>query len=226
MNVLNHIAIIPDGNRRWARERGLPPYMGHFYGMKKFYEVVKWWLSKDIKIASFYMLSYENLLNRPKEELENLFKFFDKELEDTLNKKNDFLRIIEENEVKVRFVGLLDKLPKNIFEKINKLMDLTKDFNKRILNLLIVYSGRIEILNAIKNMKRFDEEEFRNNLWVKEDVDLIIRTGGYSRLSNLLIYQSAYAELYVINKYWPDITEEDLERAVEWYSNVSRNFGR
>jgi len=226
MNVLNHIAIIPDGNRRWARERGLPLYMGHFYGIKKFYEAVKWWLSKDIKIASFYMLSYENLLNRPKEELENLFKFFDKELENTLNKKNDFLRIIEEKGVKVRFVGLLDKLPKNIFEKINKLMDLTKDFNKRVLNLLIAYGGRIEIINAIKNMKRFDEEEFRNNLWVKEDVDLIIRTGGFSRLSNLLIYQSAYAELYVINKYWPDITEEDLEKAVEWYSNVSRNFGR
>ncbi|RDD52706.1 di-trans,poly-cis-decaprenylcistransferase [Nanoarchaeota archaeon NZ13-N] len=226
MNVLNHIAIIPDGNRRWAKERGLPSYMGHFYGMKKFYEVVKWWLSKDIRIVSFYMLSYENLLNRPKGELENLFKFFDKELGDTINRKNDFLEILEEKEVKVRFVGLLDKLPKNIFEKINKLMDITKDFNRRVLNLLIAYGGRIEIINAIRNMKRFDEEEFRNNLWVREDVDLIIRTGGYSRLSNLLIYQSAYAELYVINKYWPAITEEDLDKAIEWYSNVSRNFGR
>ncbi|RIB35618.1 MAG: di-trans,poly-cis-decaprenylcistransferase [Candidatus Nanoclepta minutus] len=226
MNVLNHIAIIPDGNRRWAKERGLPSYMGHFYGMKKFYEVVKWWLSKDIRIVSFYMLSYENLLNRPKGELENLFKFFDKELGDTINRKNDFLEILEEKEVKVRFVGLLDKLPKNIFEKINKLMDITKDFNRRVLNLLIAYGGRIEIINAIRNMKRFDEEEFRNNLWVKEDVDLIIRTGGYSRLSNLLIYQSAYAELYVINKYWPAITEEDLDKAIEWYSNVIRNFGR
>jgi len=226
MNVLNHIAIIPDGNRRWAMERGLPPYMGHFYGIRKFYEVVNWWLSKNIKIASFYLLSYENLLNRSKEELENLFGFFNKELEDTLNKKNDFLRIIEEKEVKVRFVGLLHKLPKNILEKINKLMDLTKDFNKRVLNLLIAYSGRVEILNAIKNMKRFDEEEFRNNLWVKEDVDLIIRTGGYSRLSNLLIYQSAYAELYVINKYWPDISEKDLDKAIEWYNNINRNFGR
>jgi len=220
------MAIIPDGNRRWAKERGLPSYVGHFYGIKKFYEVVNWWLEKNIRIASFYLLSYENLLNRSEFELKKLFSYLNKELKNTIDRKNNFLKILEENEVKVRFVGLLDKLPKKIVEKINRLMDLTKDFNKRVLNLLIAYSGRIEILNAIRNMKKFDEEEFRNNLWVKEDVDLIIRTGGYSRLSNLLIYQSAYAELYVINKYWPDITREDLDKAIEWYNNVSRNFGR
>jgi len=228
MNILNHFAIIPDGNRRWARERGLPSYMGHYYGVKKAEEILDWWLSTNIKELSFYTLSYENFLSRSKIELNFLFKLLDKYLTDIIKGKNEIFNKIIKNGVRIKFVGLLEKLPKKLYDKVKKVMEMTKDNSKKIMNFLLIYSGRLEILNAIKNIKnldKLDEEEFRNNLWVKNDVDLIIRTGGFSRLSNLLIYQSAYAEIYIINKYWPDVTIEDMEKAIEWFKNVKRNFG-
>ena len=228
MNKLNHLAIVPDGNRRWAKERGLPSYLGHYYGIKKVEEALDWWVESDIKEISFYTLSYENFVNRPKIELNFLLRLLDRYLTSIVKGKNKIYKKLIDMGVKIRFVGLLEKLPKKILDKINKVMEMTKENNKKTINFLLIYSGRIEILNAIKNLRnidKLDEEEFKNHLWVKNDVDLVIRTGGFSRLSNLLLYQTAYAEFYVLNKYWPDITREDMEKAVEWFRNVKRNFG-
>ena len=227
MGGLKHLAIIPDGNRRWAKKHSLPPWEGHRRGLEKLKEVINWWLKTDIKELSIYTLSYENFKNRSKIELKYLFKL----IESQISTKNGYIASLIEKGVRIRFVGLIHLLPKRIYEKLKEIMRKSKNNKGKILNFLIVYGGRLEIARAIsllikKNISKITVNTIKRCLWVPSDVDLIIRTGGYSRLSNLLLYQSAYAEIYVINKLWPEIALEDIEKAVNWFYNVQRNFGR
>ena len=227
MGGLKHLAIIPDGNRRWAKKHSLPPWEGHRRGLEKLKEVINWWLKTDIKELSIYTLSYENFKNRSKIELKYLFKL----IESQLSAKNGYIASLIEKGVRIRFAGLIHLLPKRIYEKLKEIMKKSKNNKGKILNFLIVYGGRLEIARAIsllikKNISKITINTIKKYLWVPSDVDLIIRTGGYARLSNLLLYQSAYAEIYILNKLWPEITLEDMEKAVNWFYNVQRNFGR
>ncbi|MEM0476432.1 MAG: polyprenyl diphosphate synthase [Candidatus Aenigmatarchaeota archaeon] len=230
MLLPNHIGIIPDGNRRWARKRGLAPYMGHWYGTKKLEEICKFIFELGIKKLSIYALSTENLKNRKEEEINELFKIFKTYFRKWL--KGEF-KEIDLYEVKINFFGNFFILPKSLVKLMKKIMQKTSKYNKRILNILIAYGGTYEILRAVKEMikrkvkiEKIDEKEIKKYLFVKDDVDLIIRTGGYSRLSNFLPLQSTYSEIYVTRKLWPDITKKDILDAIKWYTRIQRNFGK
>jgi len=220
-----HLGIIPDGNRRWAKKRGLEPWKGHIYGAKKIEEVLKWCFELGIKKVSFYLLSYENMMKRSKKELENIFKLLENYLE-----KWEKEKLYEKYEVRINFLGNFRKIPKSLVKLMLRVSRKSLKFSKRILNFLIGYSGTYDIVQAvkkmIKNRVKITEKNLKNFLLVDDDVDLIIRTGGYSRLSNFLPLQSSYAEIYVLNKYWPDITKKDLIKALNWYKKVQRNFGK
>lgn len=230
MLLPNHIGIIPDGNRRWAKKRGFAPHIGHWYGAKKLEEIIKYIFELGVKKISVYTLSTENLKNRSKEEINELFKIFKTYFDRWL--KGEF-KEIELYEVKINFFGNFVSLPKSLVKLMRKIMKKTSKYNRRILNILIAYGGTYEILHAIKEIikrnikiEKIDENEIKKYLLVKDDVDLIIRTGGYSRLSNFLPLQSTYAEIYVINKLWPEITKKDILNAIKWYRKIQRNFGK
>lgn len=230
MLLPNHIGIIPDGNRRWAKIRGLNPYVGHWVGAKKLEEILKYLFKLGIKKISVYALSTENLKNRDRKEIKELFKIFGYYFKRWLNGE---FKEIELYEVKINFCGNLLTLPKSLVRLMKKIMEKTSKYNERILNVLIAYGGTYEVLRALKEIikrrvkiERINEKEIRNFLLVKDDVDLIVRTGGYSRLSNFLPLQSTYAEIYVINKLWPDVNKLDFLKAIKWYNKIQRNFGR
>jgi tritrans,polycis-undecaprenyl-diphosphate synthase [geranylgeranyl-diphosphate specific] len=220
-----HLGVIPDGNRRWAEKRGLEHWKGYIYGAKKVEKFLKWCLELGIKKVSFYLLSYENVMKRRKKELECIFKLLEEYLE-----KWEKEKLYEKYEVRINFLGNFRKIPKKIVKLMLKISRKSLKFSKRILNFLIGYSGTYDILQAvkkmIKNKIKIDEKNLKKHLLVSDDVDLIIRTGGFSRLSNFLPLQSSYAEIYVLKKYWPDITKKDLIKAIDWYKKQKRNFGR
>jgi len=225
--MLNHLAVIPDGNRRWAKKNNKSYSSGYREGVNRVKDLLEWWVDTDIKILSLYVLSYENFKNRSDSEINTVLKYLNEVLDEIINKQEKYSTKLHDHEVKIRFVGLITKLPKKTVEKMKKVMEMTKDYKNKVLNLLVVYGGRIELLNAVNRILKSKKpaKNIKNYLWVKDDVDLIIRTGGFHRLSNLLLYQSAYAELYVLDKLWPEITKDDLNKAVKWFYSVKRNFG-
>jgi tritrans,polycis-undecaprenyl-diphosphate synthase [geranylgeranyl-diphosphate specific] len=235
MNLVlpNHLGIIIDGNRRWARARGLPPWEGHRAGAKKLNEFLNWCLEVGIPQVSIYTLSTENL-NRPKEELEHLFKLLEEYVDGLLNDKKKFA-LLEKYEVKVRFVGELNRLPKKLIKLMGKLMEKTAKYQKRVLNFLVAYGGKSEIVNAVKKLAEeiikhgkieITEKDIEKHLYVPQPLDLVIRTGGYQRLSNFLLWQASYAEIYVTKTLWPDFSKKEFMKALRWYSQQKRNFGR
>lgn len=230
LQVPNHLAVILDGNRRWAKARGLPPWEGHKAGAKTFENFINWCLELGIPKISVYTLSTENL-NRPKKELEEIFKILYEYVEKLSNEK---FSLLEKYEVKVRFIGDLSRLPPKLVKTMGKLMAKTSKFQKKVLNFLVAYGGRYEILQAAKKLAEkmikfgrveITEKDFEESLYVQDPVDLIIRTGGYSRLSNLLLWQSSYAELIVLKKFWPDFTKRDLISCIKKYNKTQRNLG-
>lgn len=225
MTIPYHLGIIADGNRRWARERNLPTFEGHKKGLEKILETIIWCKNKGVKVLSLFLFSTENW-NRSKEEIDYLMKLFKK----TLSKKN-FQKFNKEN-IKVKVIGLKEKLPKEIQEKIKEIEKLTQNNQGMILNLAISYGGRAEIVSAVKNIirkkipaEKITEETISQNLWAP-DLDLLIRTGKEQRISNFMLWQLAYSELYFLNKYWPDFTEEDLNQALQDFANRKRRFGQ
>ncbi len=230
MEVPNHLAIIPDGNRRWARERGVLDWMGHREGAEKFEEFLNWCLELGVTQVSAYVLSTENL-NRPKKEVDEIFRLFYGFLRKWEKEKS----IFDKYEINVRFVGDLSRLPPKLIKLMDKIMMKTAKYQKRALNTLIAYGGRLELTETIKKIAEkaietgrveITEREVTKNLSVPEPVDLVIRTGGLSRLSNLLLWQAAYAEIYVTDTLWPNFTKRELIKAIEWYNSVQRNFGK
>jgi len=230
MLIPEHVGIIPDGNRRWAKKRGLAPYVGHWYGAKNFEKILRFLLKIGVKKVSIYALSTENLKNRSEREIKELFKIF----KYYFNRWNSGeFKELYEYEVRVNFFGNFYILPKSLVKLMRKIMQKTRNHKNRVLNILIAYGGTYEILNLIKkavrrriDIKKIDENFIKKNLFVKDDVDLIIRTGGYSRLSNFLPLQSTYAEIYVTKKLWPEITERDVLNAIKWFNKIQRNFGK
>ncbi|WP_448524252.1 polyprenyl diphosphate synthase [Pseudothermotoga sp.] len=219
-----HVAIIMDGNGRWAQRRGLPRIEGHRRGALKAEKVVEWAAELSIKYVTFYTFSTENW-KRPREEVEYLFSLLVKLLRQKLEK------MIEEG-VRIRFAGVIEELPKEVANFCRECEEKTKQNNKIHAILALNYGGRREIVDAfnkaIENgVKRLDETQFRNWLYLPDvpDPDLVIRTSGEMRISNFLLWQIAYSELYFARVLWPDFTKQDFLRAIEDYERRQRRFG-
>jgi len=223
-NIPNHLGIILDGNRRWAKEKGLPALEGHRRGREVTKKVVKWVKDKGIKILTLFVFSTENW-KRTKKEVDFLMNL----LEQTFNEKG--IGELNKDWIKIKIIGQKEKLPASLQKKINDIEKKTENNKKMILNFALSYGGRAEIIDAVKNIikkgispDKINEEVIKRNLWTS-DVDLIIRTGKEQRISNFLIWQAAYSELYFSQKYWPEFTEKDLEEALKEYARRQRRFG-
>jgi len=230
MIIPNHLAIILDGNRRWAAKHNLEPWEGHYHGAEKFEKFLEWCTDLNIPQVSAYVLSTENL-NRPDKEVKALFDLFKKELEKMENEKISFL---DKYEIKMKFVGDLTRLPMGLRKVMGNIMKKTEKYNKRVFNLLVAYGGKFELTNAVKMIAKkamekgvitVSQKTIEKNLLIKDEVDLVVRTGGAQRLSNFLPWQTAYAEMIVLKKLWPDFTKKDLIRCIEEYSRRQRRFG-
>lgn len=223
-----HLGIIIDGNRRWARKRGLLTLEGHRRGLDKVGKVGEWCRKRGIKILTLYIFSTENW-NRSKKEVSYLMKLFAR----ALSKKK--IEELLQKGIKLQVIGQKERLPQFLQKKIKEAERLTKNNKEGILNLAISYGGRSEIISAVKNIiekkipaQKITEDLISKNLWTTglPYPDLIIRTGGEQRLSNFLTWQSAYSEFYFTKKYWPEFTEKDLNRALNGYGHRQRRFGR
>lgn len=229
--VPNHVAVILDGNRRWAQKHNLRYWDGHRRGSENFEKFLDWCLELNIPQISAYILSSENL-NRPKREVIEILRLLKIQLDKFETEKASLL---DKYEIRVRFCGDFKKLPPDLVNVMKRIMKKTEKYSKRALNLLIAYGGRFELTNVIKKMVetavksgriRITKKTIEENLLVSGDVDLVIRTGGFSRLSNLLPWQTTYAEIYVTETLWPDFTKKELMKAIKWFNKVKRNFGR
>jgi len=227
-----HIAVIPDGNRRYARKYGLSLVEAYRRGVEKVRKFATWVLEyRDIRHMTFFALSTENL-QRSKMELEVLFKIFKNEIRRTQEDP-----IIHENRIKVRFIGDRSLLPRDLVEEMERLEDITSSYGDYDLTLALGYGGRAEIVRCIKRimggevrLETIDEGSLFKCLdtsYLKHpEPDVLIRTGGEKRVSNFLLYQTAYSELFFLDKYWPEIEREDLRLVLEEYATRQRRFGR
>ena len=216
-----HLAIIIDGNRRWAKERGLASFRGHKAGFDNVERIADACLERGIKILTIYCFSNENW-NRSKPEVAYLMKV----LELGLGKHT---KKCIKDDIRLLIIGQKERLSKSLQKKIENSEQITKNNKKSILNLAISYGGRAEIVRAVSRIRgEITEKSISDNLWTagQADPDFIIRTGGERRLSGFLTWQSIYSELYFTAKYWPDFTPKDLDLALENYSKRKRRFGK
>lgn len=224
-----HVAIIPDGNRRWARERGLPVFDGHRRGFDRALEIIKKAREINIKILTLWAFSTHNW-KRSKEEVNNLMNLYgimiDKNLKQALKEKT---RIVH--------LGRKDRIDKDLREKMINAEEKTKNFNRHYLCIGLDFEGRDEIIRAIKRMlanrnlkQKIDEEGFNQFLDTKvlpyPDVDLVIRTSGEQRTSGFMIWQAAFSEYIFYNKFFPDFSPDDFEKCIKEYQKRQRRFGK
>lgn len=231
INLPSHVAIVPDGNRRWAKERQLPALEGHRRGAQAMHTVVEHLIARGIKYLTVWGFSTDNW-RRSDSEVNNLFHLLAAWIEtDTpwLNSRG----------VRLRHIGRLQELPQDLQLAINKAMEVTSDNTGMTLTLAFNYSGRAEIVDAVRRLidagipshgippREIDENFFSRYLDTDgmPDVDLVIRTAGESRLSNFLLWQTAHSEYYFTRVLWPDFAREDLDRALLAYSERQRRFG-
>jgi len=223
-NQLNHLALIIDGNRRWAKIRNLKPWEGHRAGAENVDKLLEWCLELNIKEVTIYTLSTENL-KRDKTELGFLFKLFKEWFRKFENDKR-----VKENRVRIKFIGNLSLVPKGIKNLAERIEKETSKYNNFRLNFCFAYGGRLELLeafNKLKNKKgKINEKDITKNLWLPSEPDLIIRTGNRERTSNFLPWQSIYSEWIFLKKLWPDFTKKDLLECIKEFSLRKRNFGK
>lgn len=227
VNIPVHVAIIMDGNGRWAKKRGLPRFFGHRKGVDSVRKIVRASAEFGIKYLTLYVFSSENW-ERPQSEINKLMKL----LEQLLIKEEPELN---KNNVRVRAIGQIERLPQKVQDSLNYMINKTKDNTGLVLVLALSYGGRNEIIDAIKKIARekkdfavLTSEEFRNYLYdsLLPDPDLLIRTAGEMRISNYLLWQSAYTEFYFTEVLWPDFDKKELLAAIEDYSQRKRRFGK
>lgn len=225
-----HVAIIMDGNGRWAKRKGFPKIAGHRAGAKSVEEIIKAAREAGIEILTLYTFSTENW-KRPKKEVDSLMKL----LEAYLDKETEK---IAKKGIRVRAIGRIEGLPEGVRDKIKKIENRTKDNKGLLLNLALNYGGRPEITDAAKKIAEevkagklspedISEEVFEKYLYTKDipDPDLLIRTSGEMRLSNFLLWQLSYSEIYVTDTLWPDFRKKDLEKAIIEYQKRERRYG-
>lgn len=223
---LDHIAIIMDGNGRWAQDKGMDRIFGHKEGANSAKKIIEACSDLNINYLTLYAFSTENW-NRPQFEVDSLMSLLSAML------KNE-IKELERNNIVFNVVGRVEDLPKSVQNIISDVIDRTKYNTGLILSLALSYGGRQEIIDAVnkiivsKKSEIIDEEIVKNNLYCPEipDPDLIIRTAGEYRLSNFLLWQSAYAELFVSQKNWPDFKKKDLMEALKDFENRDRTFGK
>ena len=221
-----HLAIIMDGNGRWARSRSLPRLAGHRAGTENIRRILESCVEHGIKILTLYAFSTENW-GRPNAEVRGIMRI----LEQTIDRE---LPELHQNGVQLRHIGRLEGISEELGRRVREAIELTKYNDRIILNVAFNYGGRAEILDAVRRIvesgvdpDRLDEDLFGQYLYTAglPDPDLIIRTAGELRISNFLIWQSAYAEYYATPTYWPDFNKEELDRALLEYSRRERRFG-
>lgn len=223
LKIPNHVAIILDGNGRWAKEQGKKRTEGHKEGFNNLKKLSKYVLNKGTKTLSVFAFSTENF-SRPKEEVDFLMNLF---LEGF---KKDSKYFQKEN-IKVVFSGRKEPLSENVLKAMNDLAEMTKDNTLGTLNICLNYGGRAEIIDATKkiindNIKEIDEEVFKKYLYNDlPDIDFMIRTSGELRISNFMLWQLSYAELYFPKCYFPDFNELEYDKALLEYNNRKRRFG-
>ena len=223
---LNHIAIIMDGNGRWAQDKGMDRIFGHKEGANSAKKIIEACSDLNINYLTLYAFSTENW-NRPQFEVDSLMSLLSAML------KNE-IKELERNNIVFNVVGRVEDLPKSVQNIISDVIDRTKHNTGLVLSLALSYGGRQEIIDAVnkiivsKKSEIINEEIVKNNLYCPEipDPDLIIRTAGEHRLSNFLLWQSAYAELFVSKKNWPDFKKKDLMEALKDFENRDRTFGK
>lgn len=229
---LKHLGVIMDGNRRWAKKNGLKPWLGHRKGVEPVRETVRFCLANNIPFLTLYVFSLENL-QRPQEELSYLFDVLATEI------ASKELHDLCKNGVRVNFIGDREKFPVQLHDVIQDLEQKTINGAALTLNLLFCYGGQQEIISGIKafahdykngttTLEELTPQTFKNYLWSNNSPapELVIRTGGDHRLSNFLLFQAAYSELYFLDCYWPEIEQTDLADAVRYYIGCKRNFGK
>ncbi|MAP58664.1 MAG: di-trans,poly-cis-decaprenylcistransferase [Euryarchaeota archaeon] len=229
---VEHLAIIMDGNRRFAWRSNIATGLGHRIGKQKLEKVLDWVLELKIPWLTVYALSTENL-SRPKKELDLLFKLYDEGLRDIANDPR-----IHENKVKVQVIGRRELLPKLVTDAIDYAENKTEGYDEFVFTVCLAYGSREEMLNAIQSiaeehaagdlpLSEIDEKAVSQRLYTGEmpDPDLVIRTSGEERISNFLLWQMAYSELYFTDVYWPSFQKKDLLRAVKTFQERKRRYG-
>ena len=221
---LQHIAFIMDGNGRWAERRGMPRRFGHRYGAEAFRRVVRYCGDIGIKYVTVYAFSTENW-SRPEKEVQSIMKLLDKYLDECG-------KSVEDYDIRMKFIGDISKLAPELAQKAQKLEEISKD-NKLTLCLAINYGGKDEIVNACNKLiasgkSNITADDIASELYTADipDPDLIVRTAGEMRLSNFLMWQSAYSEFYFTDTLWPDMTQADIDKAVEAFYNRQRRYGK
>lgn len=229
--VPTHIGIIMDGNRRWAKEKGLIPQMGHKEGAENLKKVARACDEMGIRYLTVFAFSTENW-KRSKEEVDYLMNLL-------LTQAKAFTKSANKRNYRLQLAGDINGLSKELQEEIHRIEEETKNNQGLTINIALNYGGRPEIVDSAKQIAKdvldhkisvedISDELLSSHMWLKNspDPDLIVRTGGEMRLSGFLLWQSAYAEFYFTNAYWPDFDEKELEKAVQEYSNRKRNFGK
>jgi len=230
-NIPKHVAIIMDGNGRWAKKQGLMRAFGHENGTKSVRVVVETAAKLGIENLTLYAFSTENW-NRPKLEVDTLMKLL-------INSLKNELKTLQDNDIKLHTIGNLEKLPKSAQKELLEVIKKTENNSRMTLTLALSYGSREELISAIRNISSkvknniisidaIDESIINQHLYTQNlpDVDLLIRTSGEHRISNFLLWQIAYAELYFTDILWPDFTEQDLYEAIISYQKRERRFGK
>jgi len=225
LKIPQHVAIIVDGNGRWAKERGLPRIKGHDAGFNNLRELARYIMSRGVKVLSLYVFSTENF-KRAQEEVGHLMELF------VLFYKRELKTFMTEN-IKVVFSGRDAPLPKSVIEARDELVEATKNNTGGIINFCMNYGGRAEIMDAVKKIAKsgvdvdsLSDEDFRHYLYQDlPDIDLMIRTSGELRLSNFLLWQNSYAEFYFPKTKFPDFKAADFDQAIIEYTSRDRRFG-
>ena len=230
---VNHLAIIMDGNRRFAWSKAMQTNLGHRLGKQKLEQVLDWVLNLEIPYFTVYALSTENLLSRKKSELRALFKLYSEGLNDISTDPR-----IHDNRVKVQIIGRRDLLPKSVITAIENAEAKTADYDDFTFTICLAYGSREEIIEAIKGiasdyasgaikLDEIDEPQVSERLYTSEipDPDLVIRTSGEERISNFLLWQMAYSELYFTDVYWPSFSKKDMLKAIQTFQQRRRRYG-
>jgi tritrans,polycis-undecaprenyl-diphosphate synthase [geranylgeranyl-diphosphate specific] len=235
-NIPNHVAIVPDGNRRWAKERGLAPWHGHYEGARKTEEQLRAALDLGIKCLSWWAGSLDNLTKRPKTEINVLFRIYERYFRKLVKTKE-----IHQNQVKVNVFGRwAEILPENGIKAVREAIEATKNYNQHLLNIFLAYDGVDEMFEAIKGIikesrkkknLKVSPELLRKHLWSGNlpPVDLLIRTGSWQDPHNsagFMMYNCAYSQLYFPKKYYPDFGREEFIKAIKEYQRRERRLGK
>lgn len=229
--VPNHIGIIMDGNRRFAKRLMMKPWKGHEWGKKKIRKVLEWSNEVGVKELTLYAFSVENF-NRPKKEFDYLMDIFREAFDELKNDKG-----IYDDRIRINVIGRINMFPEDIQERMRCIMEKTKEHNNHIVNFAMAYGGRAEVIDATKKIAEkiksgeldvndINEEVFKDNLYMSDEPDLIIRTGGEHRTSNFLPFQGAYSELIFVEKMWPEFEKEDFLKCIQEFSERDRRFGK